>query len=156
MWSLKHKWPKASRALDGLTFYGLLANLPLACCGDAIRLKCLPSLRTLNYLLLRSFSCIFHIYAKLAYFAGWHIFSFLYYVAPASGLTKSMPVINGIGMIKSNQLCICDHCKGSGVLQVPVRSNTAWDVSIVMSTRRIQLPSGLFTFKPAIEDTEIP
>lgn len=44
----------------------------------------------------------FHIYAKLAYFAGRNLFSFLYYVAPASSRSKSMPVINGIGMIKSN------------------------------------------------------
>lgn len=44
----------------------------------------------------------FHIYAKLAYFAGRNMFSFLHYVAPSSSLTKSMPVINGVGMIKSN------------------------------------------------------
>lgn len=48
MWSLTHKWPKPSRALDSLTFYGLLANLPLACCDEAITLKCQPSLRTLT------------------------------------------------------------------------------------------------------------
>lgn len=44
MWSLKHKWPEPSGALDGLTFYGLLAHLPFA----------------------QIFPVYFHIYAKLA------------------------------------------------------------------------------------------
>lgn len=63
------------------------------------------------------FACFIfpHVYAKLAYFAGWNVFAFLYPVVLALCLIESIPVVHRAAMMRS-------HCGISFVLVTPTKT----------------------------------
>lgn len=92
-----------------------------------------------------------HIHVKLACFAGWNVFSFLYSVVPALGLTESIPVFPRAAMMKSHcgiRFILVTPHNDSSAIKPPLRPNRVWQVGTVRGEHKAGPATTGFTFKP--------